>query len=293
MTKPGAPPSPTDYGDCTPAQTAQVLLTWCRAKTTHDLTALIVLGALAGAFIALGAVFFTAVMMGMPASNGPVRFIAGMAFAMGLLLVCMTGAELSTGNCMLAAAWSEDGISGPAILHVLWGSFLANVVGALAIALLIHAAGLLEGQHGITVAAVAKGKAALAPEHAFWRGVMCNALVCLAVWMILAARTLPSKLLGLTLPIAAFVACGFEHSIANVYFLQAGRMAGADITTAGMLSNLTFVTAGNLAGGVAVALALRHAHLRRKPSTGQSTQDEQFAVQRAPVTPRSINRWTP
>ena len=263
MSKPNPAPAQSDYGDCTPAQTAQVLPAWCRAKAGHDTARLVTLGLMAGAFIALGAVLFTTVMVGVPASLGPFRLIGGIAFAMGLLMVCMTGAELSTGNCMLAAAASHGEMSPRAMWRILALSFAANAAGALVVALLMHGTGLFDGKHGRVLIAVAEAKSALPPVQAFTRAVLCNALVCIAVWMILAGQTLPSKLAGLMLPIAAFVACGFEHSIANFYFLPAGAMAGADIGLGAAVANLTLVTAGNFVGGTVVALALYHAHLAR------------------------------
>ena len=264
MTTPIGLPASADYGDCTPAQTAHVLLAWCRAKAAHDTVALAVLGVMAGVFIALGAVLFTTVMMGVPPGLGAVRLIAGVAFAMGLLLVCMTGAELSTGNCMLVAAWSRGDMSAVCLWRILAVSFAANAVGAFGIAVLMHGTGLLDGRHGRLLVSIAETKMALGPMQAFTRAVLCNAQVCLAVWLILSARTIPSKFLGLSLPIAGFVACGFEHSIANLYFLPAGLLAGATGNVGAAEVNIVVVTLGNLVGGAGVALALRVAHLRKR-----------------------------
>ena len=264
MSKPVLPPYSFDYGDSSPAQTARVMLGWCKAKTEHDPVTLTILGILAGTFIALGAVLFTTVMVGVPAWLGPARLIAGFAFALGLLLVCMTGAELSTGNCLLAAAWHRREVTFNDVVRVLALSFPANAAGALLIVLLMGETGLLEGRHGRTLIAIAEAKMALAPSQAFARAILCNALVVLAVWMALAGRTLPSKLLGLMLPIGAFVACGFEHSIANLYFLPAARLAGSTAPLWDAIANIFVVTVGNLIGGFAIALALTIAHFPRR-----------------------------
>ena len=122
--------------------------------------------------------------------------------------------------------------------------------------------GLLQTGHGRVAAAIAEAKMNLGFEQAFFRGVLCNALVCVAVWLILAGRTIPSKLAGLIFPISAFITLGFEHSIANFYLLPAGLMAGAAGTLGSAFANLIAVTLGNLVGGIIVALAMWFAYLR-------------------------------
>ncbi len=146
-------------------------------------------------------------------------------------------------------------------------SYAANAVGALALVLLMEGTGLLQTGHGHVAAAIAEAKMNLSFEQAFFRGILCNALVCVAVWLILAGRTITSKLAGLILPISAFIALGFEHSIANFYLLPAGLMAGAAGSLGSACANLLAVTLGNLVGGIAVALAVWLAHLRDNPNT--------------------------
>lgn len=248
--------------DLSPAQTAQKLIEWCTAKSLLSIDRLIVLGVLAGAFIALGGAFFTAVMAELSLAHGPSRLLGGLAFSTGLLLVCISGSELSTGNCLMFAAWANRRMRLGDVRRNLLVSYAANAAGALALVLLIAASGLLETGHGRIAAAVAEAKMNLSFGQAFVRGVLCNALVCLAVWMVLAGRTIPSKLAGLILPISAFIALGFEHSIANLYLLPAGLLAGAAGSLAAALSNLLAVTLGNLVGGAAIALAFWMAYLR-------------------------------
>ena len=256
------PANPAAPGDLTPNQTAERLIEWSIAKAGLRADQLDRPRHLAGAFIALGGAFFTAVMAELPLTHGPSRLLGGMVFSSGLLLVCVCGAELSTGNCMIFAAWANRGLKFEAVKYNLLVSYLANAVGALGIVVLIAASGLLRAGPGRVAAALAEAKMNLSFEQAFVRGILCNALVCVAVWMILAGRTIPSKLAGLILPISAFITLGFEHSIANLYLLPAGLLAGAAGTLTAALSNLVAVTLGNLVGGVAVALAFWMGYLR-------------------------------
>jgi formate transporter len=261
--------SPTDAcaartmaGDLTPSQTAHRLVEWSVAKSALSPARLIVLGLLAGLFIALGGAFFTAVMAELSLSHGPSRLLGGVAFSTGLLLVCISGAELSTGNCLILAAWANGRLRVNAVRRNLVIAYIANAAGALALVALVAGSGLLQSGHGRTAAAIAEAKMSLSFGEAFFRGILCNALVCLAVWLILAGRTIPSKLAGLILPISAFITLGFEHSIANFYLLPAGLLAGAAGSLAAACANLLAVTLGNLVGGIAIALAYWMAYLR-------------------------------
>lgn len=259
---PPAPAASAAPGDLTPVMTAQRLIEWSTAKAGLSADRLVVLGVLAGAFIAVGGAFFTAVMAELSLSHGPSRLLGGIAFSTGLLLVCMSGAELSTGNCMVAAAWRAGRLTFGDMRRNLLMSYAANAAGALAIVLLMAGTGLLDNGHGRIAAAIADTKMNLGFEQAFFRGLMCNALVCAAVWLILAGRTITSKLAGLVFPISAFITLGFEHSIANFYLLPAGMVAGATGTLGAACANLLAVTLGNLAGGILVAFAVWLAYLR-------------------------------
>ena len=253
-------PAPID--DLSPAQTADKLVQWTVAKTRLPLDRVVVLGVLAGAFIALGGALFTLVMVDVPLGHGPSRLLGGFAFSIGLLLVCMTGAELSTGNCMGFAATAQGTVRARDLVQLLVVSFAANIVGALLIAGLIVASGLDQGPMGQVAARIAEAKLATPLVQAYFRGILCNALVCFAVWMILAARSLPGKMIGAAFPITAFVALGLEHSIANVYLIPVGLSAGAQGSLPVVLAHLYAMTFGNLVGGAAVALAFWWGHLR-------------------------------
>jgi formate/nitrite transporter len=260
-------------GDFTPAQTAHQLLDLLAAKSKISTGRLVILGVLAGAFIAVGGAFFTGVMDVSSLGHGPSRLLGGVVFSCGLLFVCASGAELSTGNCMLATAWATRRITIADVGRNLAISYIANAAGALALAMLIADSGLLQSEYGRTAAAIAEAKMNLGFGPAFVRGILCNALVCVAVCMMISARTITSKLAGIIFPISAFITLGFEHSIANFYLLPTGLLAGATGSLRAALANLVAVTLGNLVGGLGVALAFWMAYLRRTHSESARPAD--------------------
>lgn len=240
-----------------PADIAEKIAPWGIAKGALPLPRLLGLGVLAGVCIGFGATFSLLGITNSQLGFGPTRLLGGVAFSFGLMLVVMTGAELSTGNCLLALPWLLRRLSGAAMLRNWVWSFIANAAGALLLVVLMVKSGALESADlQQTMRHIAEAKFALSPESAFYRGILCNALVCLAVWMSFAATSAPGKLLAVIFPIAAFVALGFEHSIANVYLLPLGMLAGAGGGAEALLLNLAAVTLGNLVGGAAVGITL-------------------------------------
>ena len=221
-----------------------------------------VLAILAGAFIGFGAAAYTAVMTGADASFGPSRLLGGLVFSLGLILVIVGGAELFTGNALMIMAAVERKITLRRMLRS-WGIvYLGNFVGAAGLAVVFGFSGLLEGAMGATATAIPEIKASLLPMEAFIRGALCNTLVCLAIWLTFAARSAAGKILGILWPISAFVLLGLEHSVANMYFFPQGWMVGSNVTISDALSNLVWVSLGNIAGGAGgVALAYRFAFL--------------------------------
>lgn len=241
------------------------------AKAARDALTLFVLGVLAGAFIALGAVFMTVVLTGAgDLPWGVARLLAGVVFSLGLILVIVGGAELFTGDSLMIVAYAGRRITLAALLRAWTIVYLGNIAGALGTAALVFLAGhygLGGGAVGKTALSIANAKAALPTIELFFLAVLCNVLVCLAVWMSFGARSLADKVLVIVPPIAAFVAAGFEHSIANLYFLPyalalktwatpefwgaIGQTAAAypALTVAGALHNIAVATVGNLVGG--------------------------------------------
>lgn len=231
------------------------------AKAQLPVAQLLTLAILAGAFIALGGAFYLSTTSGLAQVDGLAKLAGGIAFSLGLVLVIIGGAELFTGNALMVMAL-VDALITPGQLARSWGIvFIGNLIGATLIAGLSYAAGLTEGDLGVRAREVAAAKIALSPSEAVARGILCNALVCLAVWLSYGARTAAGKFLVIILPIAAFVSLGLEHSIANMFLLPIGFLAGADGGVREFLLNLGPVTIGNIIGGAGgVALSYRIAY---------------------------------
>jgi formate/nitrite transporter len=249
-------PDPAGYDAYKPAVIAALVEDAGVAKCRLPFLQLAALGALAGAFIALGSMVFTLVMTGADPGFGPARLLGGVAFSLGLILVIVGGAELFTGNALVVMAWVDRRVTAGDLLRnwaVVW---CANFAGAFAMVVAAWLAGLLDGAMADTAARIATAKLALPPVEAFFRGALCNMLVCLAVWLTFGARTAAGRILAIIWPITAFVALGLEHSIANMYLIPAGFAAGAPVDLAGFAANIAIVTLGNVAGGAGgVALA--------------------------------------
>lgn len=245
-----------------PAEIARLIESAGVAKAALPLAQMFVLALLAGAFIGFGAAAYTAVMTGVDATYGPARMLGGAVFSLGLILVIVGGAELFTGNALMVMAAVEGKISRHQLLRNWAVVYSGNLVGAVGLGLAFGLTGLLDGPMGATAVKVAAGKAQLPPVEAFMRGALCNALVCLAVWLTFAARTVAGKILAILWPITGFVLLGLEHSVANMYFFPQGWAAGAEPDLAGAAGNLFWVTLGNILGGAGgVALAYRFAYL--------------------------------
>lgn len=257
------------------------------AKAARDEIALIVLGVLAGAFIAFGAMFMTIVTTGagdLPWGVG--RLLAGLVFSLGLVLVIVGGAELFTGDSLMIVACASQRITVWSLLRAWSLVYVGNVAGAVGTAALVFLAGQYEfagGAVGKTALTIASTKAALPTGQLFFLAVLCNVLVCLAVWMSFGARSATDKVMVIVPPIAAFVAAGFEHSIANLYFLPyalaikywAGpgfwaAIGGAATDYAALnagsaVHNIFVATIGNLVGGsLLVGVVYWFVYLRRR-----------------------------
>ncbi len=249
-----------------PAKIAELVEIAGVAKAQLPISQMFVLALLAGAFIGFGAVAYTAVMAGVDASYGPMRFLGGIVFSLGLILVIIGGAELFTGNALMVMAAVDRKITLPMLLRSWVVVYVGNLVGAVGLALAFGLTGLLDGALGSVAANIPEGKSALGPVEAFMRGALCNALVCLAIWLSFAARSAVGKILAIIWPISAFVMLGLEHSVANMYFFPQGWLAGSDVSVGAALGNLAWVTLGNIVGGAGgVALAYRFAYLGKLP----------------------------
>jgi len=249
------------------------------------------LAVLAGAFISLGAIFATTVSAGsmtVTSSSGEAaynavlpfgvtRLLAGLVFCLGLILVVVGGAELFTGNNLIVMAWASGKVTGRALLRNWAIVYIGNFVGAIGTAILMFFTGQYTfGSNSVGIAALKIGvaKCDLTFIQAIALGILCNALVCMAVWLTFSARSTVDKIVSIIFPITAFVAAGFEHSIANMYFIPyalfikmfdqdfmatvGDKVANLDTLTwqAFWLNNLLPVTIGNIIGGAVLVAAV-------------------------------------
>ncbi|RMF00427.1 MAG: formate transporter FocA [Chloroflexi bacterium] len=256
----------------------------------------VALAVLAGAFIAMGAIFATTVTAGAAGhlSFGITKLVGGLVFCLGLILVIVAGAELFTGNNLIVMAWADGQISLRQVLRNWTLVYVGNFIGSIATAVLMFYSRQYTfggGAIGLNMLNIAHGKTSLDFGQAIVLGILCNALVCLAVWLCFSARTTTDKILSIIFPITAFVAAGFEHSVANMYFIPMGLFVkmGAPATfwesigkTALDFPNLTWgnffianllpVTIGNIIGGsVMVGLVYWFIYIRKgiKPAAAK------------------------
>lgn len=245
-------------------------------KAGMDTATMFGLAVLAGAFIAMGAVFATTTTAGggeLP--YGVARLLGGLTFSLGLILVIVAGAELFTGNNLIVMAWASRRVSTVLLLRNWVIVYVGNFVGAIATAALLYAAQQYEfggGAVGDQAVSIAAAKTGYGWGQALVLGAFCNALVCLAVWLCYSARTTADKVLAIIPPIAAFVAVGFEHSVANMYFIPYGLFVKSneafiasqpdvpnlsDLTWSSFFTaNLIPVTLGNIVGGAVMVGAI-------------------------------------
>lgn len=240
---------PTGLDAYKPAEVARRIEDAGVAKAQLPALQLATLAFLAGMFIALGAAAFTAAMAGTDMNYGPNRLLGGLIFSTGLVLVVIAGAELFTGNALIVMAWVDGRVGFGGLIRNWTYAYFGNLAGALFVVALMYASGLLAGPQGEVAQQVAIAKEGLGFVPALARGILCNMLVCLAVWLTFAARSVSDKLLAIVFPITAFVLPGYEHSVANMYLIPAGWAAGAPVNVAGFLGNLIAVTIGNVIGG--------------------------------------------
>jgi formate transporter len=243
------------FGDAyQPSQIAERVEQMGVAKARAAAPTLFVLAVLAGAFIALGGLFYMVVISDSTLGFGATRLLGGLSFCLGLVLVVIAGAELFTGNNLMAMAWASRLISTREVLRNWALVYLGNVLGGLGVVLLVlwaDIASLGGGAVGETALGIASSKAQLGWGEAFARGILCNVLVCLGVWLAMGGHSVSDKILGILFPISAFVTLGFEHSIANWFFLPFGLALDGQnlVSVAGVGKNLLAVTAGNIVGG--------------------------------------------
>ncbi len=259
---------PEAKGFFSPGEVARMVVDIGRAKCRMDFLAMTLLGVLAGAYIAFGAELSTMVVHDLSTYMGVgfAKFVGGSVFSVGLMLVILAGAELFTGNCLILTGLLAGKCSARAMFRNWLIVYAANFVGSILLAFAMYHSGLWKTADSAVGAAamnIALGKVKLSYMEAFVRGVGCNWLVCLAVWLAVAGKDTVSKMLGIYFPIMAFVASGFEHSVANMYFIPMGLFLKGSMLQAGLggtaaasltwraflVNNLVPVTLGNIVGG--------------------------------------------
>ena len=268
----------------TPREIAQRVQDVCMLKARLPFLQLVMLGILAGAFIGLGALFSMLVLSDASLGFAASRVLGGVVFSLGLLLVVVAGAELFTGNNLLAMAWADGCLPTRDVLYNWAVVCAANFIGATGLAAVVFLSGHAEmngGAVGRTYLQIAVAKSSLSLTEAFFRGVLCNVLVCMAVWMTLAGRSVTDKFIAIVFPISAFVAAGFEHSIANMYLFPLAEMlkagAGQPVEFSWLWRNLAPVIAGNLVGGSVLVALLYYVIYRRAPRDTSSLEPSRKA----------------
>jgi formate transporter len=255
-----------------PDQIAVRVATVGVAKARLPWLATLMLGIIAGGFIGLGALYSTIVMSDATLPFALRRVIGGGVFSLGLVLVVVAGAELFTGNNLLVMAWADRKITTGELTRNWTLVYFANALGAIGLALIVYLSRhgtLNDGAVAATYIKIAAAKTSLPFVQAFFAGVLCNLLVCLALWLALAGRSVTDKILAVIFPVSAFVAAGFEHSIANMYLIPLGILlrdqlpavgvgGAASLNWTGFVYNLIPVTLGNIAGGGLMVAGVYH-----------------------------------
>ena len=239
-------------------------------KATLPVLTSFMLAVIAGGSIGLGALYYTIIVSDAELSFAAARVMGGLAFSLGLVIVLVGGAELFTGNNLIVMAWASGDVTTTQMLRNWAVVYVGNLVGSLGLVVLVFLAHHLDmngGRIGLSILNTAAAKIAPDAVTLFFKGVLCNLLVCLAVWLAYAGRSVTDKIVALILPVSAFIAAGFEHCVANMYFLplawlmvQTGNVPpGFDasaITMAGIIHNLVPVTLGNIVGGAGLVGAI-------------------------------------
>jgi formate/nitrite transporter len=239
-------------------------------KTNLPFLASLMLSVIAGGGIGLGALYYTVIVSDPGLSFATARVMGGLAFSLGLVIVLVGGAELFTGNNLIVMAWASGHVSTREMLRNWVVVYFGNLIGAVGLVVLVflsHHLDMNGGRVGLSILNTAAAKIQPDAVTLFFKGVLCNLLVCLAVWLAYAGRSVTDKVVALIFPVSAFIAAGFDHCVANMYFLplawlmtQTGHVPpdfdASAITMAGIVHNLVPVTLGNIVGGAGLVGAM-------------------------------------
>jgi formate transporter len=232
-------------------------------KANLPFLASFMLAIVAGGSVGFGALYYTIVASDAELSFATIRVLGGLVFTLGLALVLVGGAELFTGNNLIVMAWASGRVSTSTMLRNWIIVYFGNLLGSLGLIILVffsHHLDMNDGRIGLSILNTAAGKIRPDMVTLFFKGILCNVLVCAAVWLAYAGRSVTDKIIAVILPVSAFIAAGFEHCVANMYFLPLAWLlvqtdhvpANFDvslITIPGIIHNLVPVTLGNIVGG--------------------------------------------
>ena len=252
-----------------PAEICENMVNGCNNKAKLSISKMLVLGIFAGVFIGFGAYGFTVILSG--AGTGFeatfAKYIGAGVFPVGLMLVVICGAELFTGNNLMTLSVFKKEITIGAMLRN-WGVvWVANLIGSVLLAWLMSQSGLYGEAMTAKAIGIAEAKIAIPFVPVIIRAIFCNMLVCLAVWMQSGAKDIIGKIFAIWFPIMLFVLSGFEHSVANMFFIPMGIFCGAEVTwTQAFLNNIIPVTLGNIIGGAIIIPACYHFTYAKKVS---------------------------
>ncbi len=249
-----------------PVEIANNYITAANGKVTNAWYKILLLAVLAGAFIALGGALAT--IAGESAQSNGI-LVKGAVFPLGLMLVVICGAELFTGNCLLIAPLLNKNIKVKGLLKN-WGlAYLGNFIGSVIIAVLVVYSKTYSGNTAVAAVSLVAAKSEMNFGVGLLKGILCNMLVCLAVWMAMASKSSAGKMLAVYLPVFAFVVCGFEHSVANMFYIMSAAMVEGGAFNFGyaLLNGLLAPTIGNIIGGALIAVAFWALHFKRQEST--------------------------
>lgn len=248
----------------TPTEMAKINIDAACVKVKREMRSLIALSILAGMYIAIGGAC-SVIMSGMSANLDLAinKVLSAVVFCIGIVAVSLGGAELFTGNIMMGMAFLNRSISLKELLKS-WGIvWIFNFVGAIFVAWLFYASTIFNENMSNILLSIADKKLNLDFYAAFLRGIQCNILVCLAVWLSISAKDVAGKLMAVSFPVFVFVIGGFEHVVANMFYLPAAMMLGKEASLFSVMGNLMPVTIGNIIGGLILA-ALYHFALQKK-----------------------------
>jgi formate transporter len=265
-----APPPIFNLQAYSPAEIKEAVEKVGVKKANFPFLASFMLAIVGGGSIGFGALYYTIVASDAELSFATIRVVGGLVFSLGLALVLVGGAELFTGNNLIVMAWASGKVSTGTMLRNWTIVYFGNLLGSLGLIILVffsHHLDMNDGRIGLSILNTAAGKIRPDMVTLFFKGILCNVLVCAAVWLAYAGRSVTDKIVAVLLPVSAFIAAGFEHCVANMYFLpmawllvQTGHVPAnfdvSPITVSGILHNLVPVTLGNIVGGAGLVGAV-------------------------------------